>query len=59
MPDYDAIANFHIGRAVLHAIVIVATAGLFLASLFLCRQMGDRARSVVRWLKAALFFTGV
>ena len=59
MPDYDAQANFAIGRAVLHALVLVTTAGLFLASLFLCRQRGDRARSVVRWMKAALFFTGV
>ena len=59
MPDFDALANFSIGRAVLLALILIATTGLFLASLFLCRQRADRARSVVRWMKAALFFTGV
>lgn len=58
-PDWDSIANFSIARAVLHALVLVTAVGLFLASLFLCRQRADRARSAVRWMKAALFFTGV
>lgn len=58
-PDWDSIANFSIGRAVLHALVLVAAAGLFIASLFLCRNRGDRARGAVRWMKAALFFTGM
>lgn len=58
-PDWDTIVDYSIARAVLHALVLLAAAGLFIASLFMCRNRGDRARGAVRWMKAALFFTGV
>lgn len=55
----EKIANLYIGSAVLHALTMVATGGLFIASIFLCRRRSDKARNVLWWLKIAMFMFGV
>ena len=48
--------NYSIGQAVLNGLALLVASALFIAALFLCRRMGDAARSSVRWMKVALIF---
>lgn len=58
MSDNRNYGPFYAAAAGLTGAILFTNTGLFLASLCVCRRLGDQARGFVRWLKVSFPFFG-